>query len=131
MLYTRKNKWFSLSIKFVMTILLMTIGIIGLIFSANNNYRFIFYSLLIPFLYLLTDRLFKWISFRFHDRDFILYLQWSNEINYRISRIGSNKHVKKSDIIFSFSLLILIVVLTLFGIELFGKDDLYNKWFMN
>lgn len=130
MLYTRKKKWFSFNAKFVLTATLMTIGIVGFILSTNNNSRFMFYSLIIPFLILLMDRLFKYISSRLHERDFILYLRWSDEIKNRISEIGSNKHVKKSDIIFSFILLLSIMGFTLLGFELFGKDDLYNRWFI-
>ncbi|REG90639.1 hypothetical protein C8N25_106138 [Algoriphagus antarcticus] len=43
------------------------------------------------------------------------------------SGIGKNKHVEISDILFSISLLILIIGLCVFGAILFGKGALYDR----
>ncbi len=128
LLYTRKKKWFPLKSKYFLTTLLMVTSIIGFVLSNKNNARFLFYSLLIPFICLLTDRLFKYLSLKLHDRDFILYLEYADGIDNKLTK--SKNHVKKSDIMFSFSLLLLISGLLLLGIELFGKDNLYYEWFV-
>ena len=129
MLYKRKEKWFSEKRTIIWIIGATLTSILGLILSNNNHFRFLFYYLIVPPLFFIMDRLFKYLSFKIHDRDFYLYLQGSKEINDTLSGLGKNKHIKASDIIFSFSLLILIIGLTIFGAVLFGKNDLYHKWF--
>lgn len=48
------------------------------------------------------------------------------EIDDSFSGIGTNKHIKSTDMIFSIALLVLIVGLCAFGTVLFGKDALYE-----
>jgi hypothetical protein len=66
-----------------------------------------YFGLCVPIIYWVFDRIFKRISERIHQRDFILYLKNSDEIN---SGWGAkNPHVKASDILFSIALLIIIM----------------------
>ena len=129
MLYKRKEKWFSEKRTLYWIVGSFLTSIIGLTLSTNNHYRFLFYSLIVPPIFFFMDKLFKYLSFKIHDRDFYLYLRGSKEINDSLSGLGKNKHIKASDILFSFGLLILIIGLTVFGAVLFGKNDLYHRWF--
>jgi len=130
MLYTRKRIWISLKAKYFLNISLLGIGLLGLFFSKTNQYRFVFYSLLVPPISFAVDRLFKSISGKLHNRDFYLYLSGSEDLNESNPMQIKNDHIMHSDIVFSFTLLIIIFGLTILGAGLFGKDDLFTKWFV-
>ena len=131
MLYTRKNKWFSKQLKYNVSAFLIILGIVGFSSSNTNHYRFLFFSTIIPPFYYATDRFFKYLSFKIHKRDFYLYLRWSNDINDSWVGTGQNKHIKTTDMVFSFLLLILIAGLSLIGVTFFGKMDLYSVLILN
>jgi hypothetical protein len=127
MLYSRKSSWFSDKIRYMVVILLLTVGLLGLILAKFNNYRFIFYSMIVVVIFFITDKFFKFLSIKIHGRDFYLYLRGSNEILETFTPLKVNKHIKATDIIFSFALLIEIIGLSAFGAVLFGHDNLWNK----
>ncbi|MDP2112516.1 MAG: hypothetical protein Q8K69_00505, partial [Bacteroidota bacterium] len=126
-LYTRKEKWISLKIKVTLLIIMTITSFIGFIFSNDNATRFLFYSMIVPPISFSLDRLFKILSMILYNRDFYLYLRGSREINDSFSGLGVNKHIKGSDIIFSFGILITILILTVLGAVLFGKDNWFEK----
>ena len=73
-----------------------------------------YFGFCVPIIYWVFDRIFKRISENIHKRDFILFLRNSDEIN---NGFGSkNPHVKNSDKLFSFGLLIIIIGTLLIGI---------------
>lgn len=126
-LYTRKEKWISMKIKMIFLIAMTVSSIIGFFSSNDNATRFFFYSMIIPPISFSLDRIFKLISLRLYNRDFYLYLRGSKEIKDSISGLGMNKHIRWSDIIFSFGILSTIFILTILGAVLFGKDNLFEK----
>ncbi len=125
--YTRKEKWILMKIKVIFLIALALIGIIGFFSSNDNASRFVYYSMIVPPISFSFDRFFKLMSLRLYNRDFYLYLRGSKEIDDSFSGLGKNKHILWSDIIFSFGLLIIILILTVLGAILFGKDNLFEK----
>lgn len=126
-LYTRKEKWISRKIKMILLIAMTVTSIIGFFSSNDNATRFFFYSMIIPPISFSLDRIFKLMSLRLYNRDFYLYLRGSKEINDSFSGLGMNKHIRWSDIIFSFGVLSTILILTVLGAVLFGKDNLFEK----
>ena len=127
LLYSRKKEWNNKKLKQSLFFGMTVVGLLGFIFSETNNYRLLFYAFLTTPIFLLVDYGFKLLSIQTHNRDFYLWLRFSDEIDYSFSGIGKNKHVKTTDIVFSISLLILIIGLCAFGAVLFGKDALYQK----
>lgn len=128
MLFTRKKQWFSAEIKALLLLFLIITGLVGFIGAVENSARFLYYSMLVPPISFLIDRLFRHLSIKLHKRDFYLYLKGSDEIDDSISGFGKNKHIKASDVIFSFGMFIIILFLTIMGSVLFGKDNLYSVW---
>ena len=100
---------------------LFIVGIIGLIITPISNGKniMLFWGLCVPFAYYSIDRLFRILSFRIYDRDFILWLRWSDEIDDSIG--GKNPHVKAYDRVFSISLLIIIFSITVLGATISHK----------
>jgi hypothetical protein len=115
-LYTRKKKWMNPKIVWLICIGLLSIGIYGLYITKIEfkSDRIMYFGFLAPIIYWTFDRIFKKISFRIHNRDFILYLRYSDEINDSFG--AKNPHVKVSDKLFSFGLLIIIVTILFAGI---------------
>ena len=125
MLYLRMKSWLKGSIKTIIAISFATIGLIGFQMTNKNDFRFLFYSMIVPILYLLLDMLFKNLSIKFQGRDFYLYLQFSDDLD------NHNNDFSALDIVFSFTILIIVFGIGIFGAMLFGHNDLYNKWIMN
>ncbi|SNR34722.1 hypothetical protein [Lutibacter flavus] len=115
-LYTRKKKWMNPKITWLICIGLFSIGLYGLNITKPEfkNDRIMFLGFLAPIIYWVFDRVFKKISFMIHNRDFILYLRYSDEINDSFG--AKNPQVKMSDKLFSFGLLIIIVAILFIGI---------------
>ncbi|TYP99679.1 hypothetical protein C7447_101283 [Tenacibaculum adriaticum] len=115
-LYTRKKKWQNPKIVWLICFGLLLLGISGFVISNTKIKRdlILYYGFCIPIIYWFFDRLFKTLSFKIQNRDFILYLKGSDEIDSSLG--GKNPHVKESDILFSFGLLIIIVLSTLIGV---------------
>lgn len=74
-----------------------------------------YFGFCVPIVYWTFDRIFKRISENIHGRDFVLFLRNSNEINNGLG--AKNPHVKGSDKLFSFGLLIIIIVTLFIGIQ--------------
>lgn len=116
-LYTRKKKWMNPKIIWIICFGLLAIGIFGLL-SCKTNFRsdrIMYFEFCVPIVYWTFDRIFKRISEKLHNRDFILYLRGSDEINGGLG--AKNPHVKESDILFSFGLIIIIIITILFGMK--------------
>ena len=120
-LYTRKTKWLNTKIVWLICVGLLTIGLFGFLFSKTElrNDRIMYFGFCVPIIYWIFDRIFKRISENMHKRDFILFLRNSDEINNGFG--AENPHMKNSDKLFSFGLLIIIVGTLLIGIQMIWK----------
>lgn len=120
LLYTRKKKWTKPHLRWLTTATLFVIGFLGLLLVEDTNKanRILFWCLCVPWFYYCTDRLFRFLSLRIYNRDFVLWLRGSDEIDGSLG--GKNPHVKPLDIVFSLGLLILIMVSTLIGVVVFN-----------
>ncbi len=94
----------------------MVTGVFGLLKPnpGQEDEIAMYYGLCVPIVYWTFDRIFRKASFSLHQRDFILYMRHSDEINSQL--FGENPHVKASDKLFSFGLLIIIVGTLLIGL---------------
>jgi hypothetical protein len=114
LLNVRKYKWCTNKFRFVSTGTLFSIGIFGLILKRQiTEEQFIFFLMLMwPLIHSLFDRFFKFLSYKIHDRDIILNIRGSDDLdrNYR------NPKTEASDIIFSTLLVILLFLIPLLGI---------------
>ncbi len=117
-LYTRKKKWMTEKIVWLICIGLLVFGIFGFLYSKSEfrDDKVMYFGFCVPIVYWIFDRLFKKISENIHKRDFILFLRYSDEINDGFG--AKNPHVKDSDKLFSFGLLIIIVVTLFLGIKI-------------
>ena len=117
-LYTRKKSWASPKRRWAICAVLFILGLFGL----NNppepleDNIILFRYLCLPMVYYATDRLFRHLSFNIYNRDFILWLNWSDEIDHTIG--GSNPHVKVYDKVFSLGLLVIILLGAFLGVTL-------------
>ena len=125
MLYLRMKNWFVPIAKTTIALSLAFIGILGFVQSNTNDYIFLFYSMLIPFVYYLVDKIFKHLSLKFQGRDFYLFLRSSSDLD------DLDKKFKTLDVIFSLTIFFLLIGLSFFGAVLFGKDGFYNEWINN
>jgi len=116
-LYTRKTKWMTEKIVWLICSGLLAIGLFGLMYSKSEfrNDRIMYFGFCVPIVYWVFDRIFKRISENIHGRDFTLFLRYSNEINDGFG--AKNTHVENSDKLFSFGLLIIIVGTLFIGIQ--------------
>jgi hypothetical protein len=114
-LYTRGKKWNNPNLRWLICGGLFISGLYGLVFMSetHNANRMLYWGQCIPILYYGMDRLFRYFSFKIYDRDFVLWLRGSDEIDDSFG--GKNPHVKVLDIVFSLGLLIFIVLTTLIG----------------
>ena len=117
-LYTRKKKWMTEKIVWLICIGLLVFGIFGFLYSKSEfrDDKVMYFGFCVPIVYWIFDRLFKKISENIHKRDFILFLRYSDEINDGFG--AKNPHVKDSDKLFSFGLLIIIVATLFLGIKI-------------
>jgi hypothetical protein len=116
-LYTRKKRWMTEKIVWLVCTGLLAIGIFGFLYSKSEfrDDKIMYFGFCVPIVYWIFDRLFKRISENIHKRDFILFLRYSDEINDGLG--AKNPHVKDSDKLFSFGLLIIIVATLFIGIK--------------
>jgi len=114
-LYTRKSKWFPSKIKWLASIILILLGTSGFILTpiADNENILLYWGLCVPFISYSFDRLFKYICEKKYNRDFILWLKNSDEIDDSI--FGKNPHVKPLDKLFSVAMIFIIMLGTLLG----------------
>ncbi len=116
LLYTRKQKWNSNSLRWRITGVLFIIGFLVLLNKSNNkDFMFFSWCLITPIIYNLLDRIFKKISELKNNRDFYLWLRGSFEIDD--SLFGKNPHVKGLDRLFSIILIMSIILLPLIRIN--------------
>lgn len=115
-LYTRKKKWMPASYVWAICIVLCLIGLTGYYLTEpkQNEQLLMFHGFCVPLIYWSFDRIFKRISMQVHQRDFILYLRKSDEINDGI--FSKNPHVKGLDLLFSFGLVAIIVLSIFMGV---------------
>lgn len=114
-LYRRRKKWLTEKKVWFTCILLFTIGLLGFLYS-KSGYRedkIMYFGFCGPLFYWIFDRIFKRISESIHKRDFILFLMYSDEIDDSVG--AKNPHVKDSDKLFSFGLLVVIIVIPIIG----------------
>lgn len=126
LLFNRKRKWNTDQLKKTIVVSFAIIGLTGFAFSTTNELRLLFYSFLVTPVFILIDGLFKNLSIKKHNRDLNLWLNYSDDVDGIFAPMKSSKF-KATDVIFSITLLILIVGLALIGIVFFGKDDLYGQ----
>ena len=109
LLYNRNKEWLKIELKFTICIISLIIGIIGFLMTPEKNeeYSILFYGMIVPIIYLIVDRFFRYLSYRLHNRDFYLHLMFSDDIDWWIT--WNNPHMKTSDYIFSIGILITIV----------------------
>lgn len=112
LLISRKKSWCTNTFRFSLTGLLFTIGLLGLmLFETKIANSIIFLKLIqIPFINSLLDRFFKLLSIKMHDRDLLLYVRGSPDLDNR----SKNPKLKTSDYLFSILLVIFIMTLPVF-----------------
>ena len=118
-LYLRKEEWIRAPRVWLFCLALSTIGIASFLYfaeSASRDERIMYWGFCVPFIYWTSDRFFKKLSVKIHQRDFILFLRGSKEIDDSISAL--NPLVEVSDKIISILLVLIIVLTLLLGIQL-------------
>ena len=117
LLYTRKHKWSNDFLRWLITVTLLLIGLLGIfgfLNDLNKDFTIFSWCLTTPFIYNCVDRIFKKISQMCYDRDFYLWLDGSSEVDESI--FGKNTHLNIWDKVFSMVLLFLILFLPLIGL---------------
>lgn len=115
-LYTRKKKWMSRKLVWFICIGFLAIGLFGFLYLKPifRGDKVLYFGFCIPIVYWIVDRIFKRLSEKIHQRDFILFLRNSDEIDDGFG--ASNPHVKSSDKLFSIGLVIIIVLTLVIGL---------------
>ena len=126
LLFGRKKEWNTDQLKKTLVIGFTIIGVIGYFFSNSNDFRLLFYSFIATPIFITIDYLFKYLSIKKHNRDLNLWLNYSDDVDGVFAPMGRSKF-KTTDVVFSITLLILIVGLAFIGVVLFGKEDLYGQ----
>ena len=119
-LYTRKMSWSKPIVRWVITGCLFAFGLVNLLSTENatSDERILYWDLCVPLLYYSFDRLFRHLSFRIYQRDFVLYLK--NTFENHGGWGNKNPHVQPWHKVFSFGLIFIIVALILIGQLLFS-----------
>ncbi|WP_289063958.1 hypothetical protein [uncultured Zobellia sp.] len=114
----RKRPWMNPKVVWLSCIGLLAMGLYGFLFVKPElrQDRTMFFGFCVPIVYWIFDRIFKRISENIHQRDFILFLRYSDEINHGFG--AKNPHVKISDKFFSIGLLLIIVVTLVIGMSI-------------
>ncbi len=114
LLLARKKKWCTNKLRFGITGFLFTIGLIGLILIEDppKFQRLFLIWIQLPIIHSLIDRFFRFLSIKIHNRDFLLYIRGSEDLDYKFK----NPNLKSSDYIFSIILIILLFVLPLIAL---------------
>jgi hypothetical protein len=113
-LTVRKKEWCTNYLRFGLTGLLFFMGLAALLLFDNPSkyQRSSFIWLMIPLVHSLIDRFFKYVSLKLHNRDLLLYMRGSEDLNLGYK----NQNLKTSDYLFSIILVILLFILPLLGI---------------
>ncbi|CAM4289336.1 hypothetical protein [Zobellia nedashkovskayae] len=120
-LYKRKKEWLNPKTVWLICAGLLIFGLYGLLFLKPElrQDRAMFFGFCVPIVYWIFDRIFKRISENRHQRDFILFLRYSDEINDGFR--AENPHVEDSDKFFSIALLVIVVTTLVIGLSIIGK----------
>ncbi|WP_298511392.1 hypothetical protein [uncultured Kordia sp.] len=114
-LYNRKKRWNTSYLRWLTGIILFIIALIAIYFKiiVDSDVSIFIGSFSAVLIYNTFDAILKTVSMRLHERDFYLWLRGSDEINDSLH--GKNPHIKLSDKVFSFFLLILIFTAPFLG----------------
>lgn len=101
--------------KFIGTTILAVVGAILLVPYPNieSDTFLLGWNLCAPFVFFIIDRLFTYISMNAYDRDYILWLRHSDEIDDSLT--GINLHVRFLDVVLSLLALVCAFGLTVIG----------------
>ena len=82
-LYNRKAKWLNSKVTWLTFFVFLSYGLYGLLYLKPilKNDKIFYFGFCIPIIYWIFDRFFKFLSIKINNRDFILYLRNSNEID--------------------------------------------------
>lgn len=115
LLYSRKSTWVTKRTKLLFTFLLFLIGIVLLALSTDNKELFVLgWGMAMPFAFQLLTDLFDFISMKVYGRRYILWLQWSDEIDTSFGAI--NDEIGILDIVFSLASVALIFGLIVYAV---------------
>ena len=120
LLYTRRKKWNTEVLRWTVTGSLFAVGMVGWtgkIQVVDPDFHFFSWCLMTPLFYNLLDRSFKKISEWVYQRDFYLWLRFSDDIDD--SMRGINLHIRPLDILFSLILIFVIFFLPVLETLLF------------
>ncbi len=116
LLYTRRKKWSTDKLRWLITGIVFLCGLLGLLNDKKHLYIHGFHFLLTPLIYNCFDRWFKHLSIRKYGRDFYLWLRGSDDIDDGFR--DKNPHLKPLDRFFSLLLLFIIIGLMAFAASL-------------
>ena len=120
LLYARRKKWNTEVLRWTVTGSLFAVGMAGWTEKmevADPDFHFFSWCLMTPLFYNLLDRSFKKISEWVYQRDFYLWLRFSDDIDD--SMRGINLHIRPLDILFSLILIFVIFFLPVLETLLF------------
>lgn len=115
LLMTRMKSWNTDMVRWIVCGVPALIGIIILLVGKGDlsrDFNFMAWGLINPVFYNIADRLLKMLSEKLIDRDFILWIRGSSQLNRGWG--ADNSHVTFLDKVFSFLLLLVIIVLPFF-----------------
>lgn len=112
-LYNRKRKWINNEFRKTTSIILFVLGFFGLVFFYDTFLLLLSWSFCIPLIYFLVEMKLKKLSIKKQNRDFILWLRYSDEIDNTFT--SENFHVSFLDKLFSIVLFFLIWMLMTLG----------------
>lgn len=109
LLYTRSFSWAKPALRWIVCGVLFIYGLFRFYYKSETQVDdfMLNWCLCMPLFYYSIDRFFRFLSFKIYNRDFILWLKNSPEIDD--SWGAKNPHVKAFDIVFSVSLLVVII----------------------
>lgn len=90
---------------------LALLGAVGIFMNLNttNEPTPIYFALCTPLTFYSIDRLFKRLSEHLVKRDFIAYVRFSDQVNYKWK--GKNPHLRTSDKVITYCLLAILLLL--------------------
>jgi hypothetical protein len=119
----RKKKWVRNKYKWIVLVLIAIISICFYIVNYEHNKTqeiLVQWAFLTPLIFSIIELLLTKLSYSIHNREFYLWLKGSTEIDS--TKLSGGKHVRASDRIISFFLLITIFTLP-FAILFFIDKD--------
>ncbi|MCX2575371.1 hypothetical protein [Pedobacter sandarakinus] len=124
LLFNRKKAWVKNKYKWIILLALSLIGIFlfnGSTISENKtDQKLIQWAFITPLAFSVIDYALLKASYLLHNRDLYLWLRGSSEIDD--NKLSGGNHVRVSDRLFSFLLLVTIMILPFF-ILFFSEND--------